>query len=127
MEALNPSNFYLAIDLFKTTVLLSLDHADSYKIISGKLTLNSLLDRVTVARTGANPNKVSMERLSLYKLMWKGFFLVQHYMARFFVLLVLVMLLIGCLQKIAKTTQQKLDNAAVPNGVYKDDLVIQGH
>ena len=49
----------------------------------------------------------------------------QYYMARFFVLLVLVTLLIGCQQKISKVTQQKLDNAEVPSDVYKDDLVIQ--
>jgi len=66
-----------------------------------------------------------MEGLSLHKLMWKGFFAVQYYMARFFVLLVLVTLLIGCQQKISKVTQQKLDNAEVPSDVYKDDLVIQ--
>ena len=66
-----------------------------------------------------------MEALSLHKLIWKGFFLMQHYMARFFVLLVLVTLLIGRQQKVTKVTQQKLDNAEVASDVYRDDLVIQ--
>ena len=33
MEAFNSSNLDLAIDLFKTTVLLSPDHADAYNYL----------------------------------------------------------------------------------------------